>query len=57
MSVVALIDLIHRLTGCYRLDGWTLIYDLALDFHRANDGFVVCKYEDFVAGRYAVLEQ
>lgn len=56
VSVAALIELLHALTGAYRLEWSTRIYDLALDFHRANDDFVVCKYEDFVAGRYAVLE-
>jgi len=56
VSVSALIELIHVLTGRYRLDRSAALYDLALDFHRADDDFVVCKYEDFVAGRYAVLE-
>jgi hypothetical protein len=56
VPVMALIDLTHVLTGYYRLDWSTLLYDVALDFHRANDDFVVYKYEDFVAGRYAVLE-
>jgi len=56
MSVMALIDLFCAIIGRHRLDRSTEIYDMALDFHRANGDFVVCRYEDFVAGRYAVLE-
>jgi hypothetical protein len=29
---------------------------MALDFHRANDDFVVYTYEDFIAGRCAAIE-
>jgi len=56
LSVTALFHLFHRLTGRHLPARSTVIYDLALDFHRANDDFVVYKYEDFVAGRYAALE-
>jgi hypothetical protein len=34
----------------------TVLYDMALDFHRANDDFVVYTYEDFIAGRCAAIE-
>ena len=32
-------------------------YELALDFHREQGEFLVYKYEDLVAGRYAPVEQ
>ena len=32
------------------------LHDLALEFHRTNNDFFVCKYEDFIAGRYAAVE-
>ena len=40
-------------TGAFWL---TMLHDLALDFHRANDDSLVYSYEDFIAGRYAAIE-
>jgi hypothetical protein len=56
ISVVALIELFRLLNGSDGPLRPTLCHDLALDFHRANDEFVVCKYEDFIAGRYGTIE-
>jgi hypothetical protein len=33
-----------------------MLTGLALDFHRDNGDFIVYKYEDFVAGNYAAIE-
>jgi hypothetical protein len=56
VSVVALSDLFRRLNGLDGASQPAMLHDLALDFHRANDDFTVCTYEDFIAGRYAVIE-
>jgi hypothetical protein len=55
VSVVELMDWFHFLTGLCRREWLTMMYDIALDFHRANDEFVVCKYEDFIAGRNGTI--
>jgi len=51
-----LFELTFRHDGPYRPDRSTALQVLALDFHRSNDGFVVYRYEDFIAGRYATIE-
>ena len=55
-SMLEIIALFSRLTG----QDWAMrlssLYDLALDFHRTNGGFLVHTYEDFIAGRYAAIE-
>jgi hypothetical protein len=56
ISMQALFELTFRLCGPDRPDRSTALQALALDFHRNNDGFVVYKYEDFIAGRYSVIE-
>jgi hypothetical protein len=56
ISMQALFELTFRLSGPYHPDRSTALQALALDFHRNNDGFVVYKYEDFIAGRYAAIE-
>jgi len=56
VSVVALSDLFRRLNGLDGASRPTMLHDLALDFHRANNDFVVYTYEDFIAGRYAAIE-
>jgi hypothetical protein len=56
ISMQALFELTYLLCGPYHPDRSTALQALALDFHRNNDGFVVYKYEDFVAGRYAAIE-
>jgi hypothetical protein len=56
ISVVALSDLFHRLNGLDGASQPTMLHDLALDFHRTNDDFVVYTYENFIAGRYAAIE-
>jgi hypothetical protein len=54
--MLEIIALFSRLTG----QDWAMrlssLYDLALDFHRTNGGFLVHTYEDFIAGRYAAIE-
>jgi hypothetical protein len=55
ISVVELIELFERLIGRNAAARSTVLYDMALDFHRANDGFVVYTYEDFIIGRYAAI--
>jgi hypothetical protein len=52
ISLRALLDFTYRLSGLPQPDP----YNLALDFHRKNDGFVVYKYEDLIARRYEALE-
>jgi hypothetical protein len=56
ISVVALIDLFRRLNCSDGPVRSTATHDLALDFHRANNDFLVYTYEDFIAGRYATIE-
>jgi hypothetical protein len=56
ISIVELIALFDRLTDANRAAWMTALHDFALDFHRANDDFFVYTYEDFIAGRYAALE-
>lgn len=56
ISVVALSDLFRRLNGLGGASRPTMLHDLALDFHRANDDFTVCTYEDLIAGVYAAIE-
>ena len=56
ISLLAVIDLFSRLTNEEWLPRFTTITDLAVDFHRNNGDFVVYKYEDFVAGSYAAIE-
>jgi hypothetical protein len=56
ISMQALFELTYSLSGPYHPDRATALQALALDFHRNNDGLVVCKYEDFIAGRHAIIE-
>jgi hypothetical protein len=56
VSMQALFELTFRLSGPFYPDRAVALQAVALDFHRNNDGFVVCKYEDFITGRYATIE-
>jgi hypothetical protein len=56
ISLLALIDLFGQLTGEDWLPRFTMLTGLALDFHGDNDGFIVYKYEDLVAGSYSAIE-
>jgi hypothetical protein len=56
ISVLDLIELFRHLVGRNWPGQPSTLFDMALDFHRANDDFLVFKYEDFIAGRYAAIE-
>jgi hypothetical protein len=56
VSVLDLIELFYHLIGRKLAVRPSALHDLALDFHRTNNDFFVCKYEDFIAGRYAAVE-
>jgi hypothetical protein len=56
ISVLELIELFRHLIGRNSARQPSLLFDLALDLHRTNNDFLVYKYEDFIAGRYAAIE-
>ena len=56
VSVQDLFYLLRHLAGRKAAAPLSAVHDMALDFHRAHDDFLVYKYEDFIAGRYAAVE-
>jgi hypothetical protein len=58
ISVLDLFDMFFHLIGRQEwLCQSSALYEIALDFHHSNDDFIIYKYEDFIAGRHAVIEK
>jgi hypothetical protein len=56
---VSVQDLFYLLLHLNDRRGWgplSALHEVALDFHRAHDEFLVYTYEDFIAGRYTAIE-